>query len=177
VNLALGSVAHQRALGRLAPGPALRAAGCIPSCNLQLRSARGALSRARMIEQYAPELGRSWLKGGIETCAESAAVSERRLTYAYLIEQYAPELGDQVLAKQITFEEARLKARARRALGALAPWPWPSGPRRSKRPASGPLGAGPRPLWRRTRSPPPRLRPQARPPAQLALSPCLRPSP
>jgi hypothetical protein len=33
-----------------------------------------------------------------------------RLSEARMINQYAPELGDQVLAKQITFEQARLSS-------------------------------------------------------------------
>jgi hypothetical protein len=41
-------------------------------------------------------------------------VSSTRLSHR-LIQAFAPELGDQVLAKQITFEEARLKARDRKA--------------------------------------------------------------
>ena len=47
---------------------------------------------------------------------QNEEINSRDLSHARLIEDYAPELGDQVLAKQITFEEsAALKLRRRRA--------------------------------------------------------------
>jgi hypothetical protein len=79
-----------------------------------LNAGQTAILLARAYPERDSVGGRSQ-KGGIETYADSAQVSLRLLTYAYLIEDYAPELGDQVLAKLISFEEARLKARDRKA--------------------------------------------------------------
>jgi hypothetical protein len=85
-----------------------------PNRRRHLNAGQTAILLARAYPERDSVGGRSQ-KGGIETYADSAQVSLRLLTYAYLIEDYAPELGDQVLAKLISFEEARLKARDRKA--------------------------------------------------------------
>jgi hypothetical protein len=72
---------------------------------------RKALNKRRHLNagQTAILLARAYpeRRQGKKTSSKLEEVSAAHLSYARLIEDYAPELGDQVLARQITFEEAR----------------------------------------------------------------------
>jgi len=82
----------------------------IISTNIRRRHLNGGQTAILLARAY-PEPKRG-MHSELEilTGAEKVALARARM-----IERFAPELGDQVLAKLITFEEARLKARDRKA--------------------------------------------------------------
>lgn len=93
------------------------ATALIVSTNIRRRHLSAGQSAILLAKAYPEDGGKGGRgkKSEATNSAESAGFSTRRLREAREIVRYAPELADQVLSREITYEDARLKVRQRKA--------------------------------------------------------------